>query len=420
MYGGRCLWQVFTASLWIFMESSAWTEATPTVNIRFAPPLLEFLLPTTDSNIGSVDFHFGFDGLLSNELFGRGYLSARDSNIGSADFRFGLDRLLSERFSAPGSLHAGHGWKYRICNQNINGAELVMAYAVIYDVNGNPAERTRYTTAYAALPRSVSCLPTRRIPGAVIFRDDFNSLEYSKWQPQVGMIGGYNSEFQAYVPDKRVLFTRDGKLYIKPMLTVDHPDFTEQSLSTGKMDLVALYGKCNMSLNKDGCVRFGQKGFLPPTMSARLHSVATLKYGILEIRAKIPLGDWLWPALWLRPRNSPYGSWPRDGQIDLMVSRAIAIRLSNNSNNAEIFRQAAEKYQEALTCSGYQQQLRYTPSHQTPPHAGAPRANTKTTAKAEQPPTQLITRKHPTAAKCTCEGTALEQGGSRRSTHRIP
>ncbi|GFO29989.1 Zinc finger protein [Plakobranchus ocellatus] len=26
-------------------------------------------------------------------------------------------------------------------------------------------------------------------------------------------------------------------------------------------------------------------------------------------------------ALWLRPRNSPYGSWPRDGEIDVMESR---------------------------------------------------------------------------------------------------
>ncbi|GFN85131.1 inositol hexakisphosphate and diphosphoinositol-pentakisphosphate kinase 2 [Plakobranchus ocellatus] len=57
------------------------------------------------------------------------------------------------------------------------------------------------------------------------------------------------------------------------------------------------------------------------------------------------------------------------------LAKVIAIRLLNNSSNAEIFHQAAEKYQEALTCSGYKQQLRYTPSHQTPPHASAPRAS---------------------------------------------
>ncbi|GFR73297.1 3-glucan binding protein [Elysia marginata] len=61
------------------------------------------------------------------------------------------------------------------------------------------------------MPRSVSCLPTHRIPGAVIFRDDFNTLEYSKWHPLVGVIGY--------------------------MLTTDHPSFTEQSMTSGKMDL---------------------------------------------------------------------------------------------------------------------------------------------------------------------------------------
>ncbi|GFO16993.1 hypothetical protein PoB_004349800 [Plakobranchus ocellatus] len=57
-------------------------------------------------------------------------------------------------------------------------------------------------------------------------------------------------------------------------------------------------------------------------------------------------------------------------------TKSIAIRLSNNSHNAEIFQQAAEKYQEALTGGGYKQQLRYTPAHKTLTHAGASRTNT--------------------------------------------
>ncbi|GFN81843.1 inositol hexakisphosphate and diphosphoinositol-pentakisphosphate kinase 2 [Plakobranchus ocellatus] len=91
------------------------------------------------------------------------------------------------------------------------------------------------------------------------------------------------------------------------------------------------------------------------------------------------------------------------------LTKSRAIRLSNNSSNAESFQQAAEKYQEALACSGYKQQLVYTPTYKTLTRAGASRANTtsRPTAKGEKRPTQLITKKNPAAAKCICEGTAL-------------
>ena len=45
------------------------------------------------------------------------------------------------------------------------------------------------------------------------------------------------------------------------------------------------------------------------------------KYGRVEIRAKNPTGDWLWPATWMMPHASAYGGWPRSGEIDIMESR---------------------------------------------------------------------------------------------------
>ena len=33
------------------------------------------------------------------------------------------------------------------------------------------------------------------------------------------------------------------------------------------------------------------------------------KYGKVEIRAKMPAGDWLWPALWLLPQDWRYGGF---------------------------------------------------------------------------------------------------------------
>lgn len=45
------------------------------------------------------------------------------------------------------------------------------------------------------------------------------------------------------------------------------------------------------------------------------------KYGRVETRAKLPRGPFLWPAIWMMPAESVYGSWPNSGEIDLMESR---------------------------------------------------------------------------------------------------
>jgi beta-glucanase (GH16 family) len=42
------------------------------------------------------------------------------------------------------------------------------------------------------------------------------------------------------------------------------------------------------------------------------------KYGRLEIKAKIPKGRGIWPAIWMLPTKSEYGQWPKSGEIDIM------------------------------------------------------------------------------------------------------
>jgi len=46
-----------------------------------------------------------------------------------------------------------------------------------------------------------------------------------------------------------------------------------------------------------------------------------LRYGTVEVRARVPKGDWIWPAIWMLPRDSHYGGWPRSGEIDIMETR---------------------------------------------------------------------------------------------------
>ncbi|KAF7290354.1 GH16 beta-1 3-glucan recognition protein [Mycena chlorophos] len=62
---------------------------------------------------------------------------------------------------------------------------------------------------------------------------------------------------------------------------------------------------------------------LPPVMSARISTrkSAKMKFGRVEVVAKLPTGDWLWPAIWMLPVGNVYGSWPLSGEIDIMEAR---------------------------------------------------------------------------------------------------
>jgi beta-glucanase (GH16 family) len=42
------------------------------------------------------------------------------------------------------------------------------------------------------------------------------------------------------------------------------------------------------------------------------------KYGRIEVKAKLPKGKGLWPAIWMLPTQWKYGGWPKSGEIDIM------------------------------------------------------------------------------------------------------
>lgn len=44
-------------------------------------------------------------------------------------------------------------------------------------------------------------------------------------------------------------------------------------------------------------------------------------YGKLVVRAKLPVGQGLWPAIWMMPQQDTYGTWPASGEIDVMEAK---------------------------------------------------------------------------------------------------
>lgn len=47
----------------------------------------------------------------------------------------------------------------------------------------------------------------------------------------------------------------------------------------------------------------------------------SVKYGRVDFRAKMPTGTGVWPAMWMLPNDSRYGSWPLSGEIDVFEGR---------------------------------------------------------------------------------------------------
>lgn len=41
-------------------------------------------------------------------------------------------------------------------------------------------------------------------------------------------------------------------------------------------------------------------------------------YGRIEVKAKVPGGRGIWPAIWMLPTDWEYGGWPESGEIDIM------------------------------------------------------------------------------------------------------
>jgi len=184
------------------------------------------------------------------------------------------------------------------------------------------------TVALARGASNISISRTNRrgetyAPGDLIFADEFNTLDFATWGHEITMSGGGNWEFQVYSNNRQNSFVRDGALHIKPTLTNDY--YGDNFAETGTLSLLggSPADECTNPAFY-GCERTGAGGnLINPTMSARLRTVNSFsfKYGRIEVRARLPAGDWLWPAIWMLPRYNKYGTWPASGEIDIMESR---------------------------------------------------------------------------------------------------
>lgn len=148
---------------------------------------------------------------------------------------------------------------------------------------------------------------------ALLWHDEFDALDLGVWNHLVTAFRGGNSEFEYYRNNRKNSFVKDGILYLKPTLTAD--EYGEDMLYEGAI----AEPDCNM----DPCVSYAGADIALPIQSARIRTISSFSflYGRVEVRAKLPRGDWIWPAIWMKPRHNEYGAWPSSGEIDILEAR---------------------------------------------------------------------------------------------------
>ncbi|RSL82627.1 hypothetical protein CEP51_005042 [Fusarium floridanum] len=155
-----------------------------------------------------------------------------------------------------------------------------------------------------------------------VLDEDFSGgLDSKIWTKEVE-VGGYgNGQFEQTTNTDENVYVDNGNLIIKATL--------QDAKLMEKNNVINLFkdGSCTSKVWSN-CIAStnltaGNNSVVPPVRSGRINTKkgATIKYGRIEVTAKLPEGDWLWPAIWMLPVKSVYGPWPRSGEIDIIESR---------------------------------------------------------------------------------------------------
>ncbi len=120
-----------------------------------------------------------------------------------------------------------------------------------------------------------------------VWSDEFNGkeIDFSKWAVEENGHGGGNGELQYYVDRPENLRIEDGHLVIEARKQRFNTAGVEKEYTSGRL---------------------------------RTKRRASWLYGRFEVRAKLPTGRGIWPAIWMLPEKEAYGGWASSGEIDIM------------------------------------------------------------------------------------------------------
>lgn len=118
----------------------------------------------------------------------------------------------------------------------------------------------------------------------LVWSDEFNTgaLDQTKWTYELGAGGWGNNELQTYTNTNENTYMSGGNLVIQAKQTGPNSYTSARLITKGKQNF---------------------------------------QYGRIDVRAKLPKGKGVWPAIWMLGSDIDQNNWPKCGEIDIMELR---------------------------------------------------------------------------------------------------
>ncbi len=144
-----------------------------------------------------------------------------------------------------------------------------------------------FLIAAGLLPAAATLSAEEPAGWQLVWQDEFDGkeLDFRKWAVEENGHGGGNEELQYYLDRKENVRVANGCLILEARREAVNIAGVERGYSSGRV---------------------------------RTKRRASWQYGRFEVRAQLPAGRGLWPAIWLLPDDKRYGGWAASGEIDIM------------------------------------------------------------------------------------------------------
>jgi beta-glucanase (GH16 family) len=146
---------------------------------------------------------------------------------------------------------------------------------------------------------AATCFAQRKKGWKLVWQEEFNYTglpDSSKWGYEVGHVRNKEQQYYTHARTENIQVA-DGVLSIKGRKE-DYPNTAWQpgAAQWNRKDSIARYTSASINTRQ----KF------------------TFTYGRMEVRAKLPAGGGIWPAIWMLGADHSHGGWPDAGEIDVM------------------------------------------------------------------------------------------------------